>query len=150
MNLKELQVDNWVLLNYGNDKKDICRVENIDYNSGKAILKLSGIENSINIDSIEKWNMIEGIPLKEDHLEQLGFIKDDNYPVYALPDNGAFVKSMEYGNDVIVRKEKGEWVLVTRQDDSLYGCKFNYIPYLHQFQNLVLRHWYIDFDMIDF
>lgn len=72
--------------------------------------------------------MIEAIPFKIDYLNQLKFAKIDDYVVFGLPDNGACVKSMEVGDDIIVRKENGEWVLVTQKDDAHFCCRFDYIP----------------------
>lgn len=87
--------------------------------------------------------MLEAIPFKKKFLKQLEFIKDDDYVVFGLPDNGAYVKFLGGGNDIIVKKEKGEWVLVTRNDNAFYGCTFHYIPYFHTFQNLVSDYWHI-------
>lgn len=88
--------------------------------------------------------MLEEIPFKKGILTKLGFIKDDNYVVFGLPDNGAYIKFIAGYNDIIVKNENGEWVLVIRNDNAFYGCEFHYIPFLHIFQNLVSDYWHIN------
>lgn len=110
----------------------------------KATIKVLDNNSNIEIDSLDEWEMLKGVPFKKDFLERLKFIKDDTYVVFGLPDNGAYVKHVSEDNDIIVRKEKGEWVLVTRMDQAFYGCRFEYIPYLHVFQNLIFDYWYVN------
>lgn len=144
MNVNDLRKGNYVVLNYQNGRSDVCRIEEIDIWQRKATLKILPDGESVEIDTDDKWPMLEGVPFKIDYLNQLKFIKVDDYAVYGLPDNGAYVKYMAGGNDIIVRKEKGEWVLVTRKDKAHYGCHFDYIPYLHIFQNLVCDYWGVE------
>lgn len=150
MNINELRNGNYVLLNYENGRKDVCKIELINIEERKATLKVLADNANIEIDSMDKWAMLEVVPFKKKILEQLDFIKDDNYVVFGLPDNGAYVKFIKGNNDIIVRKEKGEWVLVTRNDNAFYGCTFHYIPYLHIFQNLVSDYWHIDLNGFKF
>lgn len=144
MNINELRKGNLILVNYRNGRKDVCKIEQINIEERKATLKVLADNANIEIDSLDKWAMLEAIPFKKEFLKQLEFIKDDDYAVFGLPDNGAYVKYVSGGNDIIVRKEKGEWVLVTRKEQAFYGCRFNYIPYLHIFQNLVFDYWHIN------
>lgn len=146
MNINELRNGNYVLLNYGNGRKDkdVCKIEQINIEERKATLRVLADNANIEIDSMDKWAMLEAIPFEKKILKQLDFIKEDNYAVFGLPDNGAYVKFIKGGNDMIVRKEKGEWVLVTRKDNAFYGCEFHYIPFLHIFQNLVFDYWHIN------
>lgn len=146
MNINELRNGNYVLLNYGNGRKDkdVCKIEQINIEERKATLRVLADNANIEIDSMDKWAMLEAIPFEKEILKQLEFIKEDNYAVFGLPDNGAYVKFIKGGNDMIVRKEKGEWVLVTRKDNAFNGCEFHYIPFLHIFQNLVFDYWHIN------
>ena len=144
MDINELRDGNLILVNYRNGRKDVCKIEQINIEERKATLKVLADNANIEIDSSDKWAMLEAIPLKKEFLKQLEFIKDDDYVVFGLPDNGAYVKFLERGNDILVRKEKGEWVLITRKDEAFYGCEFHYIPYLHIFQNIVFDYWHID------
>ena len=123
MNINELRNGNYVLLNYGNGRKDVCKIELINIEERKATLKVLADNANIEIDSPDKWAMLEAIPFKKEFLKQLEFIKDNDYVVFGLPDNGAYVKFLGGGNDIIVRKEKGEWVLITRKDKAFYGCE---------------------------
>ena len=145
MNINELRKGNLVFVNYKNGREDVCKIEQINIEERKATLKVLADNANIEIDSPDKWAMLEAIPFKKEFLKQLEFIKDNDYVVFGLPDNGAYVKFLGGGNDIIVRKEKGEWVLITRKDKAFYGCEFHYIPYLHIFQNLVFDYWRISF-----
>lgn len=149
MNINDLRKGNFVMLNFQNGHSDICQIEEINIGEGKATIKVLSDGESIEIDTPDKWAMLEAIPFKIDYLNQLNFAKIDKYAVYGLPDNGAYVKPMEVGDDIIVRKENGEWVLVTRKDDAHFCCRFDYIPYLHIFQNLVYDHWFVELVQVE-
>lgn len=138
MKSTELKVGNIVYVNFLNGHKDVCVVKKLD--KGVAVLK--SLDNAgkeeINISSDEQWKMVEGIPFKKDFLNQMGFVDDSSYRVYGLPDKGAYVKYGVGGNDIIVKKEGGDFVLVIRKDEAKFGCKFIPIPFLHVFQNYVI------------
>lgn len=151
MQSTELKVGNIVYVNFLNGHKDVCVVKKLD--KGVAVLK--SLDNAgkeeINISSDEQWKMVEGIPFKQDFLNQMGFVDDSSYRVYGLPDEGAYVKfigSLKGPNDIIVKKEEGSFVLVVRKDEAEFGCKFIPIPYLHVFQNNVSSN--IDYSSIKF
>lgn len=144
ININELRKGDFVRLNYKNGYKDICKIEQINTEEKKATIKVLNNNSNIEIDGLDEWEMLEGVPFKKEFLERSKFIKDDTYVVFGLPDNGAYVKHISEDNDIIVRKEKGEWVLVTRMDQAFYGCRFEYIPYLHVFQNLIFDYWHIN------
>ena len=135
---------NFVMLNYQNGSSDVCQIEEINIEERKANLKVLTNGESIEIDTDDKWVMLGFIPFNIDFLNQLEFAKINDYVVFGLHDNGAYVKPMEVGDDIIVRKENGEWVLVTRKDDAHFCCRFDYIPYLHIFQNLVYDYWHVE------
>lgn len=138
MQSTELKVGNIVYVNFLNGHKDVCVVKKLD--KGVAVLK--SLDNAgkeeINISSDEQWKMVEGIPFKKDFLNQMGFVDDSSYRVYGLPDEGAYVKYGVGGNDIIVKKEGRDFVLVVRKDEAKFGCKFIPIPFLHVFQNYVI------------
>lgn len=144
MNINDLRKGNFVMLNYLDGHSDFCQIEEINMGERKATLKVLADGESIEIDTDDKWPMLEAIPFKINYLSQLEFEKVDKYAVYGLPDNGAYVKKVKGYDDIIVRKENGEWVLVTRKDDAHFCCRFDYIPYLHIFQNLVCDYWGVE------
>ena len=143
MNINDLRKGNFIMLNYQDGCTDVCQIEE-NIGEGKATVKVLSDGESIEIDTDDKWAMIEAIPFCIDYLDQLKFVKIDDYVVFGLPDNGAYVKPMKGYDDIIVRKENGEWVLVTRKDDAHFCCRFDYIPYLHIFQNLVCDYWHVE------
>lgn len=144
--INDLKNGNFVNINFQNGYKAVYKVKNISTCSQEATLKELGSNNNIIINSPEKWRMIEPILLEERFLTNWGFIKDDEYSVYGLPDNGAYVKFVKYGNDIIVRKEKKDWVIVIQDYNAYYGCRFYHIPYLHLLQNEVSKYWDFEYD----
>ena len=144
MNINDLRNGNFVMLNYQNGSSDVCQIEEINIEERKANLKVLTNGESIEIDTDDKWVMLGFIPFNIDFLNQLEFAKIDDYVVFGLHDNGAYVKKVKGYDDIIVRKEKGEWVLVTRKDEAYYGCRFGCISYLHLFQNLVYDYWHVE------
>ena len=140
--INELRKGNFILIDYGNGCKDICKIEQINKEERKAILKDLADNANIKIDSQEKWAMLEAISFKKEFLEQLGFKEDDDI-VSGLPDTEVYKEFIKGGNDIRVRKEKGKWVLVTQKDGASHGCEFHDIPFLHIFQNLLSDYWHI-------
>lgn len=78
MNINELKKGNLVLVNYKNGRKDVCKIEQINIEERKATLKVLADNANIEIDSPDKWAMLEAIPFKKKFLKQLEFIKDDD------------------------------------------------------------------------
>ena len=150
MKSTELKVGNFVYLDYQNGCKDVCVVKELDKEKETAILKRlnDGEDKDFPILKGEQWDMVKGIPFKKDFLEQVGFVYDSSYRVFGLPDEGAYVKYGVEENDMIVKKEGGDFVLVVRKDEAEFGCKFIPIPYLHVFQNNVSSN--IDYSSIKF
>lgn len=150
MNINDLKTGSVVLVNYQNGIKDVGRIESVDFARGSAQLKIHGDDEPITIDTTDKWNMIEPIPLTKRILNILGFKEDSSHVVYLLPDNGAYVKLMPIGNDIIIKNENGEWVIVLRKDEAHFGCRFEFIPFVHIFQNYISEYWGIDYSNILF
>ena len=65
--------------------------------------------------------------------------------LFGLPDNGAYVKYILRSNDIVMRKEKGEWMLATRKKEAHYGCHFDYM-----FICIYFRIWYMVIGMWNF
>lgn len=63
MNINDLKTGNVVLVNYPNGIKDVGRIESVDFAHGSAQLKIHGDDEPITIDTTDKWEMIEPIPL---------------------------------------------------------------------------------------
>ena len=97
MNINELRKGNLVFVNYKNGREDVCKIEQINIEERKATLQVLADSANIEIDSPDKWAMLKAIPFKKEFLKQLKFIKDDNYVVFGLPDNGAYVKFLGGG-----------------------------------------------------
>lgn len=150
MNIEELKVGNRVRINFQRGQYGDYVIEQLDKVNHRAELKEFGKESSpFVITHQDQWNMLEGIPFEKKHLDEYDFLEDSSYRVYGLPDTGAFVKfvSMKTNNypyimvDILVRQERGNWVLVLKDDRAKFGCRFLPIPYLHIFQNC-LANWY--------
>ena len=150
MDIQDLEIGNEVLVNFKNGVCTRCIIEQLDKEKSYAELKEVGKDDSsFKIIRQDQWSMIEGIPFEQKHLVEYGFFEDLSYRVYGLPDTGAFVKfvSMKTNNypcmreDILVRRERGNWVLVRKDVSAKFGCRFFPIPYLHIFQNY-LTNWY--------
>ena len=125
INIIDIKKGNYLLLNYDNGVKEICQV--VDVNVENDTVDIFVLSNGSKLSVPSKC--LEGIPFKEDLLDKLdvGFVNDPSYEVYALPENGAFVKYYP---------------------KAPYGCEFKKIPYLHIFQNYAKEWWGLDTDSL--
>ena len=146
INIIDIKKGNYLLLNYDNGVKEICQV--VDVNVENDTVDIFVLSNGSKLSVPSKC--LEGIPFKEDLLDKLdvGFVNDPSYEVYALPENGAFVKYYPTGHDLIIRKETCGWVIVLENPKAPYGCEFKEIPYLHIFQNYAKEWWGLDTDSL--
>lgn len=134
MNIEDLKEGNFILLNYGNERSDICKVKEINLINKNAIINIISTDEDIKIDNSDKWDMFEPIPLKEKYLLQLGFIKENNY-IYRT-----YVKYMPGNNDIIIKEEDGRFFLIIRNDNSIEKYDINPILYLHILQNYIANY----------
>ena len=150
MNIEELEVGNRVRINFLRGQYGDYVIEQLDKENRYAELKEFGKKSSpFTITHQDQWDMLEGIPFEQKHLTEYVFFKDPSYQVYGLPDTGAFVKFVSIKandypyirEDILVRRENENWVLVRKDDRAKFGCRFFPIPYLHVFQNYLAR-WY--------
>lgn len=94
--------------------------------------------------------MLEPIPLREEYLLLLGFVKEDNYDVFKLSIHRAYVKYMPDSNDIIIKEEDGRFFLIIRNDNSIEGYDTNSILYLHILQNNIANYWNLIYDDLKF
>lgn len=150
MNIEDLKEGNFILLNYGNERSDICKVKKIDLINENAIINIISTKKDIIINNPDKWDMFEPIPLREEYLLLLGFVKEDNYDVFKLSIHRAYVKYMPDSNDIIIKEEDGRFFLIIRNDNSIEGYDTNPILYLHILQNNIANYWNLIYDDLKF
>jgi len=115
----------------------------------KVELRLKGETDHISLDwSIPKiGNQIADVPVTEDILSALGFIKDKGW-LYSLPEEEFWQKNLELNGFTyyeILKYEQGEWVAVERKDDAMFGCKFVGIGFIRFYQRYFERKYGIPF-----
>lgn len=144
VNINDVKPGNFFWLNYGNGVKDACKVLGVNFENNSLHISVihKGSEKGSELD-VTPLNL-DGIQFSEEFLTKLGFIDDESYRVYALPDNGAYVKFYQEGHDLIIRNVDGDWNLVLENPAAPYGCQYMPIPYLHLFQNYVWQWWRLD------
>lgn len=144
VNIQDVKHRNFLLLNNGNSINEVCKVLGVNFE--KNSLHISVISNGSELD-VAPMNL-DGILFSEEILDKLDFTKDASFRVYALPDNGAYVKFYSEGHDLIVRNVGGAWNLVLENPAAHYGCEYKPIPYLHLFQNYVWKWWGLDTSLL--
>lgn len=110
--------------------KTRCEVININVEDGVATLKDLSNNSEFMIDTTDKWELVCGILTSDGELRNLRFFYDPERSVYALAENGAWIK-----DDAIVLKYNGGYDLMVEESDGFFGCRAIHVPYIHLLQN---------------
>ena len=142
----ELQIGNYVIIDYGN-QHDVFKVAqlNIVMRTATLLCLSNAVENQTQITNNDQWRMMFPIPFDESFIEHLGFIRDTTYEIPGVLGQGGYVFFGPNGDDVIVRYENNNWLLFYSENADGENFIRRQFLYLHEFQQLVASHWNVDY-----
>lgn len=152
MEPNELQIGNYVIINYGNQYKDVFKVVQLNaIRKTATLLRLPYTgENPIQVSNDnDEWKMMNAIPFDESFFEYLGFIGDTTYEILGVLGQGGYVFWRSNNDDVIVRYENNNWALFYKENADEEKFVRRRFLYLHEFQNIVSEKWSMDYSRLE-
>lgn len=137
MNINDLRIDDWINIRLL-QSCEVAQVTSIDIENNSISVRTE-TNDSLLIDTPDKWKQIIDVILSNDLLIRLGFYKYENGTIGGLVGQTIYEKSYTRNDTslsihLINERRKFSWV--TEDADAYYGCKTTPVQSLRELQRL--------------